>query len=102
MHVAMRYLTPRHEAVDTFAWTRLQQEHARRSRAEQKRLLYVAFTRAQEHLVIGTCADGARELRALDDGRASHPHGAGREFPSAALADCAGGKRILRGRWRRA
>ncbi|MBT5534248.1 UvrD-helicase domain-containing protein, partial [Candidatus Poribacteria bacterium] len=69
MHVAMRYLTPRHEAVDTFAWTRLQQEHARRSRAEQKRLLYVAFTRAQEHLVIGTCADGARELRALDDGR---------------------------------
>ncbi len=67
--VAIRYRTPRHEAVDTFAWARLQQEHSRRSRAEQKRLLYVAFTRAQEHLVIGTCADGPRELRTLDDGR---------------------------------
>lgn len=67
--VTIRYRTPRHEVADTFAWARLQQEHSRRSRAEQKRLLYVAFTRAQEHLVIGTCADGPREQRTLDDGR---------------------------------
>lgn len=67
-HVAMTYMTPRHDAVKTFAWTRLEDERNRRARAEQKRLLYVAFTRAKEHLVVGTCDDGKRERRTLDEG----------------------------------
>jgi ATP-dependent helicase/nuclease subunit A len=66
--VAMSYVTPHHDTVKTFAWTRLEDERNRRSRAEQQRLLYVAFTRAKEHLVIGACDDGEREHRSLDEG----------------------------------
>jgi ATP-dependent helicase/nuclease subunit A len=65
--VAIRYRTERHKDEKTFAWSRMAEDRKRRGRAEQKRLLYVAFTRAQQHLVIGCCSDRSPKPFDLDD-----------------------------------
>lgn len=49
--VALRYRRPDGTFVETALWKLLRRENIRRLRAEQKRLLYVAFTRAESHLV---------------------------------------------------
>jgi ATP-dependent helicase/nuclease subunit A len=67
--VATRGRAPTHEREPPFLWQALTLEHARRTRAEQKRLLYVACTRAQEHLILCSHRDERGEPPPLQDGR---------------------------------
>ncbi len=65
--VAIRYKTAYHDVAKTFTWRRMEEDRRRRGRAEQKRLLYVAFTRAQRHLIVGCCTDRRSRSEDLDD-----------------------------------
>jgi ATP-dependent helicase/nuclease subunit A len=67
--VAMRYRRPDGQLVETAMWRMLRNENSRRIRAEQKRLLYVAFTRAESHLVFCTTQDNRTPPRELAEAR---------------------------------
>lgn len=65
--VALRYRQPDGTFADTALWRLLRRESLRRLRAEQKRLLYVAFTRAESHLVFCSFREGSPPP--LEEGR---------------------------------
>jgi len=68
-----------YESTDTLARSELKRREKRRERAEQKRLLYVALTRARDHLML--C--GLHELEDDTDSltlSTSKPHGDGKRW----------------------
>ncbi|MDA1190100.1 MAG: UvrD-helicase domain-containing protein [Candidatus Poribacteria bacterium] len=67
--VAVNLRSDEENATEPYLWSRLRMERRRRMLAEQKRLLYVAFTRAAEHLVICTHRNAKSDIPSLDKAR---------------------------------
>ena len=67
--VAMSYRRADRSTYKTLLWRRIERDTTARGRAEMRRLLYVAFTRAKEHLILLTQGVHTDTGVALDDGK---------------------------------
>jgi ATP-dependent exoDNAse (exonuclease V) beta subunit len=58
--VGLRLASLSGERSDALEWERLKEEQTERAEQEERRILYVAMTRAQEHLILSGAADTER------------------------------------------